>query len=195
MTEEQAYNLVEYDFTKGECEKDLLTTYNQYFPMVLRLCRKYYFALYDKEDLHQEALLVCFTSIKTFDEQYNVPFGAFYKNNLERHFCTLLRQEKSAKRIINEMTVPYDETTAANDHKITELSNLRYNAESIYLSKMELTTTISRLDDFEKKILYFHLFSRKTPKEIAKHLNIKTSKVYEILSTIKTLLKSRLSLK
>ena len=57
---------IQYDITK---EDDLEKVFNQYFPLVLSICRKYYFRSYDNDDLYQEARIVCFKTINSYDPQ------------------------------------------------------------------------------------------------------------------------------
>ena len=95
------------DIANGKCE--LSQVYNQYLPLVRSVCKRYYLHLYDTDDLQQEALIVCHKSIQRYNLDYKISFGAFYKLNLERHLCSLLRHEKSQKRMVDSIATSYEQ--------------------------------------------------------------------------------------
>lgn len=192
-TTQQSNNKGYSDHQIARGEYDLSKVYDQYFPFVLSVCKRYYLRLYDTEDLHQEALIICFKSLHTYKLEYKISFSAFYKLNLERHFCSLLRHEKSQKRTIDSLSTSYEQIVEETSGEVgDERSIYSYDIESAFLSKIDLDYILAQLSDFEKEVLYLHLTTHKNADEIADELNVKIDKIYCTFYRIKKKLKDKL---
>lgn len=188
-TDHKAFSDV--DIAGGKYE--LLQIYQQYRPLVLNICKRYYLRLYDTDDLHQEALIVCFKSLQSYNIDYQISFGAFYKLNLERHFCSLLRHEKSQKRLLNSSATSYEQYMEDTTGEISDKSTIySYDIEGTFLSKIDFQNILSQLSSFEKDVLHMHLTTHRTVQEIADELNVKIDKVYCTFYRIRKKLKEQL---
>lgn len=172
---------------------ELSKIYQQYRPLVLSICKRYYLRLYDKEDLYQEAMIVCFKSLKSYNIDYQISFGAFYKLNLERHFCSLLRHEKSQKRILDSSATSYEQYLEDNTSEICDrITTFSYDIERTFLSKIDFQNILSQLSNFEKDVLHIHLTTHKNAQEIANELGVKIDKIYCTFYNIRKKLKNKL---
>lgn len=172
---------------------DLSKIYQQYRPLVLSICKRYYFRLYDKDDLHQEAMLVCFKSLKSYNINHQISFGAFYKLNLERHFCSLLRREKSQKRILDSSATSYEQYLEDTAGEVRDNATVySYDIEGALFSKVGFQNILSQLSNFEKDVLHIHLTTHKNAQEIANELGVKIDKIYCTFYRIRKKLKDQL---
>ena len=169
------------DIAHGKCE--LSQVYNQYLPLVRSVCKRYYLHLYDDDDLHQEALIVCYKSLQRYNLDYEISFGAFYKLNLERHFCSLLRHEKSQKRMVDSIATSYEQYLEETANEICD--------QTTFLSKIDFIDTLIQLSTFEKSVLHLHLTTHKNTNEIATELNVKIEKIYCTFYQIKKKLRNK----
>lgn len=170
---------------------NLENIFDQYLPLVGKICNKYFLTLYDTDDLRQEALIVCYQSLKKFDPDLNITFGAFYRLNLERRFCSLLRKQTTKKRASNLLTTSYEFLIENSCERLNEHSEC-YDIEAICLSKFELENILKNLTCFEKQVLVMQINSHKTPKQIANELNVSINKIYHTLHDIKVRLRHKL---
>lgn len=179
------------DIAQGKYE--LSQVYKQYLPLVRSVCKRYYLHLYDTDDLQQEALIVCYKSLQTYNLDYEISFGAFYKLNLERHFCSLLRHEKSQKRMVDSVTTSYEQYLEETANEICDQSTVYFNGiEATFLSKIDFIDTLTQLSDFEKNVLHLHLTTHKNANEIAAELKVKIDKIYCTFYQIKKKLRNKL---
>lgn len=171
---------------------NLCNIFNQFLPLINRLCHKYYFNLYDLEDLKQEALITCYQSIINYNIETNVPFAAFFRLNLERKMCSLIRKESSQKRKANQQSVSYEFLEEKSIDLLQE-ENQNYNVETICFEKIELENVLKKLNPPEREILLLFLHTHKTPHDISQELHVPLNNVYRTLRNIKNELINRLS--
>ncbi|WP_283580494.1 sigma-70 family RNA polymerase sigma factor [Ligilactobacillus aviarius] len=178
------------DIANGKCE--LSQVYNQYLPLVRSVCKRYYLHLYDTDDLQQEALIVCHKSIQRYNLDYKISFGAFYKLNLERHLCSLLRHEKSQKRMVDSIATSYEQYLEETANEICDQTTSYFSGiEATFLSKIDFIDTLIQLSAFEKSVLHLHLTTHKNTNEIATELNVKIEKIYCTFYQIKKKLRNK----
>lgn len=184
-------NYSDTDIAYGKCE--LSQVYTQYLPLVRSVCKRYYLHLYDTDDLHQEALIVCFKSLQRYNLDYEISFGAFYKLNLERHFCSLLRHEKSQKRMVDSFATSYEQYLEETANEICDQTTVYFSdIEATFLSKIDFINTLTQLSAFEKNVLHLHLTTCKNANEIATELKVKIEKIYCTFYQIKKKIRNNL---
>ena len=169
----------------------LLTVFTRYAPLVTNICSKYYINLYDLEDLMQEAFITCYKSLDSYNPNLDVSFGTFFYLNLERRFCSLLREQSSYKRKANLITTPFD-PFIHNSKVPVEYKINRFDIEVTYFGKLEFKNIIKNLTSFENEILSLYFNTHLTPKQIANKLNITNNKVYNTLYKVRRELSKRL---
>ena len=97
----------------------LLNIYNKYLPMINHISHLFHFSDLDKDDVCQEALIVCYHTASTYNSKaVKVTYGAYFKASLFNKFRTLKRKEQTAKRMAYKMSVPLD--TCQQNYLISE---------------------------------------------------------------------------
>lgn len=88
------------DFVKAKSGNSLAfkKLFTQYLPVVFKLQKQYRLKGLDDDDWQQEARIIFFKSLKTFDLQHGLTFGCFFRMNFERHVYSLLRHQGAEKR-------------------------------------------------------------------------------------------------
>ena len=156
---------------------------------MLSICRKYYFRSYDNDDLYQETRIVCFKTNNSYDPQRQASF--FISLNLQRHFCRLLRKEKTTKRSADSNAVSYEELLQNSTNNLHDHLS-PYNIEEDYLSNFSFNLSLNKLSPFERKVLNIYLTTHQSSKEIALTLNLKITKIYHAMRQIKLKIKDEL---
>lgn len=79
-------------------EAAFMTLFREYRPLVYSLQKKYYLRDYDEDDWMQEAMIIFYQSLKSFDETKGTTIGALFKRAFENRIRSLIRKQCAYKR-------------------------------------------------------------------------------------------------
>lgn len=93
---------------KGGCSDAFEEVFNKYKPIVFLMRKQYFLKGFEMDDWLQEGRIVCYQSLKKFQETKGVTFGSFFKINFERYVFSLLRRQEAYKRRVDKVSEPLD---------------------------------------------------------------------------------------
>lgn len=145
-------------------EEALNVMFDKYHNLIMSLIRKYKFSDSTIEDVYQEARLVLFKAIKTFDSTYSKTFTMYFKLLLENKFKSLIAKEnsKSYFEVIKE-----DTNFIINEEKCLDYVDLK------------------RLSLIEKAVYFQYFYSGNSIDEVSKSLNMTKKQTYNTIYRIK----------
>ncbi len=124
--------------------------FRKFQPVVFALKRKYFVKSMDHDDWLQEGMIACYQSALTYDELKGLTFGRYFKLNLERRICSILRKENAEKRRIDREAVSFEEEL--------EIYGECYNSTSFVLDDfLDVLILREELDEFMSKLSEFEL--------------------------------------
>lgn len=126
-------------------EQALLELFEMYRPLVENSKSLFWIRDYDAQDWNQEALIICYEAVQTYDQSKG-KFGAFYKKLLHNRAITLLRYSRAKRRVGDEMAISLEYIQEYENIKmdmICILDHYQYDQNESALSKLshlELTS-------------------------------------------------------
>lgn len=87
---------------------------NRYRPLINGAKLNFYLRNFDQDDWEQEALIMCYQSCCTYDEERTENFGAYYRTKFYNHLRSLLRYELAHKRTAFSKSISYDNVVQKN---------------------------------------------------------------------------------
>ncbi|RRG09204.1 MAG: sigma-70 family RNA polymerase sigma factor [Lactobacillus sp.] len=96
------------DDIKAHVPDSFKVLYGRYLPLIRKMKRQYYFQDVDDEDWEQEARVVMWRTIRSYNKSRGVAFCYFFKLNLRNHAYDLIRHENAAKRIKVDQRINID---------------------------------------------------------------------------------------
>ncbi|GBG95861.1 DNA-directed RNA polymerase sigma-70 factor [Ligilactobacillus salitolerans] len=147
--------------------------FHKYRPLVLNLISSYRFRYYDFDDLLVEALVVCYESVLEFEPSRQIPFGAFFKANLNNYLMTLLRGQKAQKRQLDKVTSSFEGMLELKGENSFGPDQHSISPEQYLLLKEKLERLPTVLSSLEIEVL--QLYCGPFPysnQSIAEHLSI-----------------------
>ena len=145
-------------------EEALTFLMEKYDNLIYKMINKYKFPKNEFDDLFQEAKLVLFKAIKTFDESYKKTFTNYYKLLLENRFNTLIKAYNKLE---------YYETTLNLDLVVEEENSF----DEIDILKM--------LSSVEKAVYFKYFLGQVSISELVESLNLTKKQAYNAISRIK----------
>ncbi|MGX7024566.1 sigma-70 family RNA polymerase sigma factor [Vagococcus hydrophili] len=175
------------------CNDSFEVLFNQYVPIVLKQRNNYYLREFDLDDWLQEGRLVCYQSLRKFDDSKNVTFGLFFKMNFNRHVISLLRHQEAQKRQIYRYTDSLDSQMNTFGECISRgMEDFRADTSIKYIFVREqLEDLPDQLSNFEKKIYYDTLLGLDI-EEISKNTDISQRKILFGYNRVKVKLKKQI---
>ncbi|WP_281827907.1 RNA polymerase sigma factor [Lactobacillus amylolyticus] len=85
--------------------------FNKYLPVALNAANRYHFRFNDRDDLIQEARIVCYKAALSYQLESHIAFGVYFQHSLLNYFCSLLRKENALKRKADKMAESLDVTS------------------------------------------------------------------------------------
>lgn len=86
----------------------------RYRPLINGAKLNFYIRHFDEDDWEQEAIIMCYQSCCTYDENRADNFGAYYRTRFYNHLRSLLRYELAKKRTAFSKSVSYDNVIQKN---------------------------------------------------------------------------------
>ncbi|EOL49285.1 sigma-70 family RNA polymerase sigma factor [Enterococcus phoeniculicola] len=132
--------------------------FQQYRPIVYHLQKKYYIRDFDSDDWLQEGQIICYQSLKAFDEKNGATFGSFFKRAMENRIRSLLRRQHALKRRTAELSVSLEEKMEVEGSEFLVSSGFEepYALENL-LIREALGDYESIFSSFEKEVLNAYL--------------------------------------
>ena len=87
---------------------------DRYRPLINGAKMNFFIRNFDNDDWEQEALIMCYQSCCTYDEDRADNFGAYYRTKFYNHLRSLLRYELAQKRTAFTKSISYDNVVQKN---------------------------------------------------------------------------------
>lgn len=108
-------------FKEYHCEDSLAELFAKYKPLVIRAITSFHFRTLDRDDLLQEAYIICCTTALSYNQTTTkATYGCYFKASLYNRLTTLKREETANKRMGNVLAVPLDSICGDDDSFISE---------------------------------------------------------------------------
>jgi RNA polymerase sporulation-specific sigma factor len=108
--------------------------------------------LYDKDDMHQEGLLMLHKSIQMFDESFNKTFTKFFESNLHRKYISIVSQRARRSEIFNQH-IGYIYETNSLDTKSVYTDLYFKEIEKILTKTENLVYTLRELNNYSMQFV------------------------------------------
>ena len=93
----------------------------KYKPLVIRAITSFHFRTLDRDDLLQEAYIICCSTALSYNQTTTkATYGCYFKASLYNRLTTLKREETANKRMGNVLAVPLDSICGDDDSFISE---------------------------------------------------------------------------
>lgn len=148
----------------------LNTLFNKYKPMVINLFNSYHFRYLDLDDALAIGLKTCFYSTQHFDFNKHVTFGAFFKNNLQNEFRSILRKQNAKKRESDLNSYTYNDLSNIAEEQ-PEFNLRHLSSHEQMLLKEQLKSVTADFSYLENRVFYNYL-NNTTSYKAAKDLQI-----------------------
>lgn len=161
-------------------EKGLQDLFEQFQPLVRHLWQKYYTADIEAEDWQQEALIVLFKVVRSYQDIDVAKFSGFYKQSLENRMLDFYRIRQARKRI------PAKELAEMSDLMEEMLTHSNYcPVDEIAHCHACLNELFNNCSPFEREVLTLINEGRAT-REISLLLACKKRKVESAITRLRS---------
>ncbi len=146
-------------------------------PLIFSTMKQYRQPYIDKDDLYQEAIIALDTAVKKYDIKFKSYFIGYYRMVMRHHIQRNIKHHFAAKRGSGESWkyIPLEVDSSTNkDDKLNIINTLKSDSltgEDYSLAKEIFDDYITRLDNREKKFMYFKVTGHSL-REIAKKLDL-----------------------
>ncbi|MCP0887261.1 sigma-70 family RNA polymerase sigma factor [Ligilactobacillus sp. WILCCON 0076] len=165
-------------FQTGDMFNELFTCYR---PLVATCINYFKFSYLDIDDLIQEARIICYQTVMSYQNDMEITYGVYFKRCLLNQYHTLLRYENARKRGGKEKDVSLDNLLKKKGEDILEDDKRTFGIEDFIV----LNDILNRIPNFfskiEFKVFQMHLIYEYTPKEISEMLKIPLANVYNAI--------------
>nr|WP_255552594.1 sigma-70 family RNA polymerase sigma factor [Lactobacillus sp. Sy-1] len=155
-------------------ESAIAVLFKKYTPVVNKIWRQYFINGMEREDWHQEAMIVLIRIIEQYDCDRGVSFGSFYRQALKNRFFDLIRRKNAKKRLPDSAVSSFDAFENFYSDTVMDLSAVC--PEKIILQNEQIEVVLGRLSILERGIL-LEMFKTTTIREIAIKYNCSESKI------------------
>ncbi len=151
-------------------EEALTALFDKYHNLIVSLISKYKFNKDNYDDIYQEARMVLFKAIQTFNTMYSKSFTMYFKLLLENRFNSLIVREYN-KSVVE---IKKDETMFINNEQ-----------------KCSEFVDIKCLSIIEKAVYFQYFFRGNSIEDVSKNLNLTKKQAYNTIFRIKKKLKKQ----
>ncbi len=153
---------------ENDSDEALEVMFDKYNNLIISLINKYHFGKKIEDDIYQEARMVLYKAIKTFDSRFGKTFTMYFKKLLENRFNTLIKDIKKDQ---------YYEV---------------YNDEQMFVEE-EITFDLmdnKKLSSTEKQVYFEYFYVGNSIEDLCKKLNLTKKQAYNAICRIKKKLKN-----
>lgn len=145
-------------------EEAVSVLFDKYHNLIVSLINKYRFNKENFDDVYQEARMVLFKAIQTFDTTYSKTFTLYFKMLLENRFNSLIVKEYNK----NSFEIKKEETIFINN----ELECFEF-------------VDIKRLSTVEKAVYFQYFFRGNSIDEVSESLKLTKKQAYNAIFRVK----------
>lgn len=187
LTDEQLLFLIKYG-NKDPFEVLMM----RYYPLVGKAIQGYYLRGYDQEDFRQEARMIFYHAVHSYDAAKGYTFGKFFQLALRNHIYSLVRKDMAQKRRMEKTATSLDGLAEKGmvPHHATEHQHAPTPLDYILVND-KLSEYKDSLSPLEQKV--FSAYLKKEPfEEIAEDLEVTENQVKNALDRCKRKMKDQL---
>lgn len=167
--------------------------FEKYFPIVRSMQKKYYLRGLDYDDYRQEGMISFVSSVQSYDNERSISFGSYFRMNLDRKFCSLLRKQCAQKRRLDIASVSIDEMSEIYGDACYIAEDLvTYHSFGDIFQRERLNTFHEELSYFEKKVFEHYLDGVSTA-NISNNLECGSVKVKSAIDRIRRKLRAHMA--
>lgn len=194
-----------FDFFDGLSDEELLfiikygnkepfeILLRRYNPLVGKAIQGFYVRGYDKDDFHQEARIVFFHAVNSYDNTKGYTFGKFFQLTLKNHIYSLVRRDMAQKRQSEKTATSLEALTEKGMAPSGESTSYHLSTPLDYVViNDKLTDYHELLSPLEKRVFSAYL-KRESVNEIAERMEISVNKIKNALDRCKRKMKDRLT--
>lgn len=173
--------------TLNQAENDqLLQLFQQYFPIVRALQKKYYIKGFDEDDWSQEGYISLYKAKNAYKPNMGASFGSFFKRTFENNIKSHLRKQNAYKRQIDSLSVSWEDYTQYATSEWTSLYHIPTRDDSLnrLVAIEAINDCINQLPFFSQQIL-IKILEGKEVHEIANELYVPTKTIRYQVNKIK----------
>lgn len=165
----------------------------RYYPLVGKSTQGFFLRGYDQDDFCQEARVIFYHAVKTYDETKGFTFGKFYQLALRNHFFSLVRKDMAQKRIMEKTATSLEGLAEKGMHTYGETQHSTAPSPLDYALVNEKLSDYPRsLSPLEQKVFCAYL-KKETVEDIADQLDTTTNQIKNALDRCKRKMKEQLS--
>ena len=153
---------------ENDCDEALEVMFEKYNNLIVSLINKYHFNKSIEDDVYQEAKMVLFKAIKTYDSSFGKTFTMYFKKILENRFNTLIKKY----RIFEQSEVYKEELTFVEKEKDFKIVDNK------------------KLSSVENEVYFEYFCEGNSIDEVSKKLNLTKKQAYNAICRIKNKLKN-----
>jgi RNA polymerase sporulation-specific sigma factor len=190
------YEMIYYILQNNEyCFELLVQKYEKYIYYIINLYKKQYTYIgYEDSDLYNEALILLYECIFTYQDEYNVKFSSYYLSCLKRKLFFLLKRNISNKNKLNNYALSLDQPLKddTNNNLYTIIDNQEKSVSETINDKYYIEESIKLLRKkmSEQELHIVHLyFQGYSYQDISGFLFIDTKKVDNTIQKYKKIVR------
>lgn len=173
--------------TLNQAENDqLFQLFQQYFPIVRALQKKYYIKGFDEDDWSQEGYISLYKAKNAYKPNKGASFGSFFKRTFENNIKSHLRKQNAYKRQIDSLSISWEDYTQYATSEWTSLYHNPTRDDSLnrLVTIEAINECINKLPFFSQQIL-IKILEGKEVHEIADELYVPTKTIRYQVNKIK----------
>lgn len=166
---------------------------NRFEPMVRGMSRRYFLPKESDDDLIQEGKIAIFNAVRTYKEEFGIPFSSFVRMVISRKFKQAITMRNCAKHQVFNMASSLDKTNGLSipydNLLIDSAKNYQYDPGQVVVAeiyfKFIVNSLMAEFTDLEQQVFHTFFINQMKPAEISKTIGITTKCVDNTVTRIK----------
>nr|WP_162853617.1 sigma-70 family RNA polymerase sigma factor [Ligilactobacillus salivarius] len=157
-------NILLENFKEQPSDDNFNKLFQKYTPLVFKLINSYHFTFYERDDLIQEAKIVCYSSALRYRLPSNITFGYYFQINLRNKYNSLYRLEHAYKRKSEKESTSYEQLSSNLKEVVIGSDYKNHAPDKNILVKEAIQAFLHSLDEKNCR-LFRDIISGKVQKE------------------------------
>lgn len=190
------YEMIYYILQNNEyCFELLVQKYEKYIYYIINLYKKQYTYIgYEDGDLFNEALILLYECVFSYQDEYNVKFSSYYLSCLKRKLFFIMKKNISNKNLINNFALSFDQPLkeGGNNNLYTIIDNQERSVNETINNKYYIEESLKllkeKMSSRELKIIHLY-FQGYSYNDISGFLFIDNKKIDNTIQKYKKIVK------
>lgn len=166
---------------------------NRFEPLVRGMSRRYFLPKESDDDLIQEGKIAIFNAVRTYKEEFGIPFSSFVRMVISRKFKQAITMRNCAKHQVFNRASSLDKTNGPSisydNLLIDSAKNYQYDPGQVVVAEIHFKFIVNSLmaefTDLEQQVFHTFFINQMKPAEISKTIGITTKCVDNTVTRIK----------